>query len=375
MRTIVNLAVNLNGEGFDATALRGAAEAIARAGFTFERVEPGDERFLAWIDHEFGGTWSGEAYAGASVVARHGDRTAGFATYDPQGLRYFWLRGSGAQPGTGVFGPFGVGRDFRGSGIGPHLLVAALASLRERGYGRALIPAVGHEKLVAYYVRNAGAAVVETFELAPRKRVRTVSLASGNGTNFQSVLDRIAAGSLPLEVAMLVSNKTGAFALERARAAGVHAVAFPWDRAARSRAQYDAALLELVRREEPELVLLLGWMHLLDASFFMAFPSCINIHPAYLPLDQVRETVVFPDGEVTAAFRGAHAVRDALAAGAGWVGATSHVVTLEADRGPVLVRKPLRVEANRSADGIMERLRPLEHEVLAGGILRRLFER
>jgi len=374
---MVNLVVELQDDKFGEDALARALASIERAGFCVERTSPGSDAFLAWLDDEFGGTWSSEAFAGSSVVARQGDRFAGFATYDPRALSFSWLRGLGAQPGVGIFGPFGVARSLRGGPIGPHLLIAALASLRQRGYARALIPAVGHEKLIEYYRRHSGADIAETFDKSgwQQRSYRTVVLASGSGTNFQSVIDGVAAKTLPLQIAALISNKSDAFALERARSGGTPAIAFPWDRKAQSRQEYDAALLDLVRREAPDLVLLLGWMHLLPDAFVAAFPHTINIHPAFLPLDQQQDRVGFPDGTVTPAFRGPHAVDDALASGSRWVGASSHRVTLQTDRGPVLVRKPLPVRDGESNAEIMARLHPLEHRVLAGGIMRWVYER
>lgn len=382
MDEMVNLLVDLRGGQFDEAALARALREIESAGFSVERGR-GSDAYHAWIDQEFGGTWSSEAFAGKSVIAKSGDRYAGFATYDPRGLRFSWLRGLGAQDGVGIFGPFGVAQAFRGlrqtegDTLGPHLLVAALASLREAGYARALIPAVGHEKLVAYYIQHSGAQIAERFEKARwrERRYRALVLASGSGTNFQSVIDGVAAGKLPLDLAMLVSNKSGAYALERARSAGVPAVALTWDRKAQSREQYDEALFELVYREQPDLLLLLGWMHVLPDRFVAEFPQMINIHPAFLPLDQNNDEVAFPDGSVTPAFRGAHAVRDALQWGSRWVGASSHLVTLEADRGPLLVRKPLAIEPGDTQESIMERLHPLEHRMLAGGIMRWVYER
>jgi len=383
MDEMVNLIVDLRREQFDRQALARAQRGIEAAGFSFERVAPGSGAFHAWIDEHFGGTWSSEAFAGKSVVAKRGEQFAGFATYDPRGLRFSWLRGLGAQEGVGIFGPFGVARQFRNvraaqdDTLGSHLLVAALVSLREAGYARALIPAVGHEKLVEYYTKYSGARIAERFEKAQwrRRKYRTVVLASGNGTNFQSVIDGVAGGTLPLDLALLVSNKSGAYALDRARNAEVPAVALQWDRNAQSREQYDRALFELVHREQPDLLLLLGWMHVLSEQFVASFPQMINIHPAFLPLDQEQDDVTFPDGSVTPAFRGAHAVQDALTWGSRWTGASTHMVTLEADRGPLLVRKPLAIEANDTLETIMERLHPLEHRMLAGGIMRWVYER
>jgi phosphoribosylglycinamide formyltransferase 1 len=377
MQEMVNLLVDLRSGQFGAEALARALRGIENASFSVERVAPGSDAFHAWIDQEFGGTWSSEAFAGKSVVAKRGDRFAGFATYDPHGLRFSWLRGLGAQDGVGIFGPFGVAPEFRKTPIGPHLLVAALASLREAGYAKALIPAVGHEKLVEYYIRHSGAQIAERFDKAQWRtlRYRTVVLASGNGTNFQSVIDGVAAGRLPLDLALLLSNKSGAFAIERAQNAGVPAVALTWDRKAQSREEYDRGILDLLHREQPDVLLLLGWMHVLPTEFVEQFPDTINIHPAFLPLDQNKDEVAFPDGSSAPAFRGARAVADALAWGSRWVGASSHMVTLEADRGPLLVRKPLPLQPGDTVETIMERLHPLEHRMLAAGIMRWVYER
>jgi phosphoribosylglycinamide formyltransferase 1 len=122
-------------------------------------------------------------------------------------------------------------------------------------------------------------------------------------------------------------------------------------------------------------VLLLGWMHLLSGSFVRAFPQMLNLHPAFLPLEPERDDVVMPDGTKTAAFRGPHAVRDALAASSEWVGATLHRVTDATDRGPVLARKPLRVGPGEGEAHLMERVHEIERGVVRAGITRWLYER
>jgi phosphoribosylglycinamide formyltransferase-1 len=383
---MVNLLVDLDERRFGAEALAGALRGIEAAGYAatcgYSAGRDGGS-LGAWIDDVFGGTWSSEADAGTSVVASRPDGDyAGFATYDPKGLQFRWLRGLGALPDVGIFGPFGVGPEHRKSGIGPHLLVAALASLKKRGYDRALVPAVGEEKLVEYYTRHAGARVVETFDKREffAHRYRTLVLASGNGSNFQAVLEASREGRLPLDVTAVLCNRPGAYVFERAEAASVRAMPVVWNRPAEARATFDRRLLEAVRDVEPELVLLLGWMHLFDDAFVRQFGErTINIHPAYLPLDQTEDVVCVPDrgdgyGQQPA-FRGAHAVRDALAAGAKWTGATAHMLGAATDRGRVLVRKAVRLPEGADPAAAIELLRPVEQKVVAGGIMRWVYER
>ncbi|MGC1379508.1 MAG: formyltransferase family protein, partial [Candidatus Baltobacteraceae bacterium] len=257
------------------------------------------------------------------------------------------------------------------------LLRLAIAALAQRGYARALIPAVGDQRLVRYYAEAAGASVAETFERASLlgSTARIVVMASGNGSNLQAVLDAVQSGALPLDVGAVVCNDPRAYALERARNAGVDARVIAWNRDAESRGAYDERLLEAVASAKPELVMLLGWMHLLDNLFVSAFPQTINLHPAFLPLDPASDEVTMPDGTRIAAFRGPHAVRDALAASSRWVGATVHRVTPATDRGAVLVRKPLRVKEGESDADLMERVHAIEHPLVIAAIRRWLYER
>lgn len=337
-----------------------------------------DERTLAWIDDRFGGTWSSEAYAGSAVIGRRDGLPIGFATIEPRGLKYAWLEGLAREPGVGIFGPFGVIPEERESALGIALLRAALNGLRQRGYARALIPAVGDERLVRYYGDAIGARVVESFESKAlyRRGRRVLVMASGNGSNFQAVLDASRDGTLPIDVTALVSNNPSAYAVERARLAGLDNIRIvAWNREKERRPAFDGRLLEAVDSERPDLVLLLGWMHLLADSFVRVFAEVLNLHPAFLPLDAARDDVVMPDGTRVPAFRGPRAVRDALSASSAWVGATLHRVTAATDRGPVQARKPLRVEPGEDEDRLMERVHRLERDVVHSGIMRWLYER
>ena len=365
----VNLLADLRGQPF---------ETAQAAGYVFSLYERADDATLAWIDETFGGAWSSEAYAGKTLVARRDGQLAGFAAYDARGLQFSWLRAWSGRSDVGIFGPFGVAPAHRGGGIGPALLRGALHALQRQGYAQALIPAVGDEKLIRYYIEHAGAAVAEEFDRArwTSGRIRTTVLASGGGTNFQAVADAAASGKLPLEITSVVANRPDAFVLQRAAAAEIpNRILAEWDRKVESRQTYDARLLHAVRQTQPELVLLLGWMHLLPEEFIVSFAQTLNIHPAFLPLDQSLEEVGLSDGTFIPAFRGPHAIRDALAAGSAWIGATSHKASLSADRGAVLTRKPLNIAGVTDEAQALERLRPVEHAVLLGGIMRWVFER
>lgn len=370
-----NLVVELD-ERYDPARVAEEKTRLESAGYSVAVHHSAPDRVLAWIDEEFGGAWSGEAYRGSNVVVSKDDRPVAFATVDPRGLRYAWLRGLASEPGFGVFGPFGVTREERGGILGESVLALALCELRALRYHRAVIAAVGDPSLVAYYAHHANAQKAEIFE--PMAFVvrppRTLILASGSGTNAQSVIDRVREG-LPLDLRAVISNKASAFVLERARNASIASEAVVWDRASQSRAQYDEHLLTRVAAYQPELILLLGWMHLLDARFVDAFPQLINIHPAFLPHDSSRDVVGMPDGTDIRAYRGAHAVADALKESSRWVGATAHAVTIETDRGPVLARKPLHVSEGEDERSVLARLHPIEHQVVESAIRRWLFER
>jgi phosphoribosylglycinamide formyltransferase-1 len=199
--------------------------------------------------------------------------------------------------------------------------------------------------------------------------LRTTVLASGGGTNLQTVIDAIDEGFVALELCSVIANRADAFALERARRAGIPARALVWDRTALSREAYDEELLALVASSEPELVLLLGWMHVLSRAFVERFPTILNIHPAYLPLDPRADEVVVPDGTTIPAFRGAHAIRDAIAAGSRWYGVSVHRVGTEVDRGEIIERRAVPLNA-KTPEEALEALRPVEREVLRAALRR-----
>ena len=110
---MINLVVDLD-ERYASDAA--ARERIVRAGFDISVGQGAADPALAWIDETFGGAWSSEVAVAGCVLATRDGIPAGFAAFDPRGLRYAWLRGVAREPGVGVFGPFGVAVQYRGIG-------------------------------------------------------------------------------------------------------------------------------------------------------------------------------------------------------------------------------------------------------------------
>lgn len=348
---------------FEAMRVHETLEELDARGMHVQRYVRTPERYLSWIDAEFGGWWSSRALVGSSYIAEDAAGPVGFATFDSHG-------------DIGVFGPFGVASRARKSGLGPALLHGALFSLRERGYAQACIPHIENEQLVAYFQRHANARVGEDVRpVSADRRYRTVVLASGNGTNFQATIDAVRAGRLPLNLVCLVVNRAHAYAIERANAASIPVKKLLWDKAAMTRAEFDAAVGEAVASAKPDLVLLLGWMHVLDRSFLERFPQILNIHPAFLPLDITLDEVTMPDGKIVPAFRGARAFDDAIAQGTPWFGACVHRLGSEIDRGEILVRAPLSRTNEETRAELLERVHALERRILVEAIERWIYER
>jgi phosphoribosylglycinamide formyltransferase-1 len=163
-------------------------------------------------------------------------------------------------------------------------------------------------------------------------------LVSGNGSNLQALLD---AG---LPVRAVAANRKDAYALVRARAAGIPVATFSLDCHA-DRAERDLVMATWLEEHGVELVVLAGYMHLLTEPFLRRFPQrIVNVHPSLLP-----------------AFPGAHAIEDALAAGAETTGVTVHHVDEGLDTGPVIAQEEVSVEPRATLE---ERIHAVEHRVL-----------
>jgi phosphoribosylglycinamide formyltransferase-1 len=171
-------------------------------------------------------------------------------------------------------------------------------------------------------------------------------LASGEGTNLQALLDRVH-GRGGVAIVAVASDKPGARALERARAAGVATASFAVGDH-RDRAERDRAMASWAREQGAELAVLAGYMQLLDPGFLEAFPrGVINVHPALLP-----------------AFPGLGAVEQALAYGVKVFGVTVHFVDEGVDSGPVILQRAIELPGAREPADVLPRLHEIEHELL-----------
>ena len=171
-------------------------------------------------------------------------------------------------------------------------------------------------------------------------------LISGSGTNLQAVINAIAAGELPAEIRVVVSNRADAYGLSRAEQHGLPTevlahTSFP------SREAFETAVLKVLRERGVELVVLAGFMRLLSPVFIRAFSQRImNIHPSLLP-----------------AFPGLHAQRQALEYGVRIAGATVHFVDEEVDHGPIIIQTAVPVYPDDTEDALSARILAQEHRI------------
>jgi phosphoribosylglycinamide formyltransferase-1 len=172
-------------------------------------------------------------------------------------------------------------------------------------------------------------------------------LCSGSGTNLQAILDACASGELDARVALVLCNKPGVAALERAERAGVPSRVMP-HRDAPSREAYDAGVAAALREAGVELVVLAGFMRLVTPVLLGAFPDrVINIHPALLP-----------------SFPGLDGQQQALAHGVAVTGCTVHLVDAGMDTGPILAQAAVPVLDGDDRDALARRVLRQEHRLL-----------
>ena len=172
---------------------------------------------------------------------------------------------------------------------------------------------------------------------------RVAVLLSGRGSNLVALAEACARGEVPAEIVLVVSNKTDAAGLERARERGIPAVAIPGK--GMPREEHEARVIAALQEAQAEWVCLAGYMRLLSESFIASFPHRIlNIHPALLP-----------------SFAGLEAQHQAWEYGVKVSGCTVHLVDAGCDTGPVVLQRAVPVLDDDTAESLARRILEQEH--------------
>ena len=178
------------------------------------------------------------------------------------------------------------------------------------------------------------------------KTLKVVVLISGSGSNLQALIDGVATGDLPIEIAAVISNRPDVLGLTRATNAGIPTAVLDHKGFA-SREAFDQELMRTIDAYNPELVVLAGFMRILTAEFTQHYLGrMLNIHPSLLPK-----------------FQGLHTHQRAIDAGERHHGVTVHFVTAELDGGPAIVQAVVPVLEGDDANQLAKRVQRQEHVI------------
>ncbi|MHA1822185.1 MAG: phosphoribosylglycinamide formyltransferase [Promethearchaeota archaeon] len=183
-----------------------------------------------------------------------------------------------------------------------------------------------------------------------RKVVNIGIIASGSGSNAEAIMnaceDKNGLLYNKARVVVLISNRKGAYCLERAKKHNIPAVLIESDGFKGTREEYDELLINELKKYDVELVCLAGYMRIVTLRFLKAFPNRVmNIHPALLP-----------------SFPGLHGYRDAVEYGVKVTGCTVHFVDEKVDHGPIIIQKCVNVNFEDTEESLKERGLKVEHQ-------------
>lgn len=186
------------------------------------------------------------------------------------------------------------------------------------------------------------------------KKINIAVLGSTNGTDLQAILEAIKKGKLEeAELKIVISNKEDSFILERAKKSGFPTLFI--EAKDKSREEFDQEVMEVLKKNKIDLVLLIGYMKYLSKEFVMQYQNRImNIHPSLLP-----------------AFAGGmdkNVHQEILDAGVKVTGCTLHFVDEGADTGPIIMQRCVKIEENETVDSLKEKVQKLEQEIIIAAI-------
>lgn len=176
-------------------------------------------------------------------------------------------------------------------------------------------------------------------------KARIGVLVSGGGTNLQALIDKQAAGELPSgEIVLVVSNRKAAYALERAKNAGIETAVLS-KYMEPDPAKYDEKLFNILKAHAVDVIVLAGFLGILGEKVLAAYPNrIVNIHPALIP------------SFCGMGYYGLRVHEEALKRGVKVTGATAHLVTGEVDGGPILFQKAVEVLPDDTPEVLQRRV-------------------
>ncbi len=176
---------------------------------------------------------------------------------------------------------------------------------------------------------------------------RIAVLASGYGSNFQAIIDRVRDGAIPARIIRLITDNPGAYSIERAVDAGIEVCAIDF-RSFGTRSDYDQKLEQAMDETGADLFVLAGYMRLLNDKTAAKFAGkMINIHPSLLP-----------------SFTGLHAQKQAIDYGVKVAGCTVHFVDEGMDSGPIILQRVVDVEETDDENLLVKKIMEHEHQAL-----------
>jgi phosphoribosylglycinamide formyltransferase 1 len=179
--------------------------------------------------------------------------------------------------------------------------------------------------------------------------------ASGSGTNFQAILDAVTNGELDADIQLLVTDKPGAYCLERAEANGIPSFAFR-AKDFESKQAYEEEILRRLKECGAEFIILAGYMRLIGPVLLAEYEGrIVNIHPSILP-----------------SFPGKDAIGQALAARVPVSGVTVHYVDAGMDTGPIIAQQSVKLDETETRESLQEKIHQIEHR-LYPATLKRIF--
>lgn len=175
---------------------------------------------------------------------------------------------------------------------------------------------------------------------------RFVVLISGRGSNMQQIIEQSRAHDWPAEFVRVIANQVDAPGIEWAKRQGLATDVVPHGEFT-DRQAFDDRLAEIIEADQPDYILLAGFMRILTPGFVARFKNrLVNIHPSLLP-----------------AFPGLKTHAQALAAGVGWHGCTVHFVTDQLDHGPIIAQAAVAVKPDDTAQTLADRVLTAEHQI------------